>query len=135
MRQCRLKQVSLSESGFQRKTKRTRKGELLDETNVAVLRSDVVALIAMHAPTPRAKGGRPPFPSETMLRIHFLKQWFSLSDSAIDETLCDVMLFSEFGGMDAGENNLPDGSAILRFRQLLETHNMTFRFWSPSTPR
>ena len=40
--------------------------------------SELLALIAPHAP--RAKTGRPPFALETMLRIHFVQQWFGLSD-------------------------------------------------------
>ena len=44
--------MSLSESGFERKTKRTRKREFLDEI-------DLVALIA---PARGSQGGRPPFP-------------------------------------------------------------------------
>lgn len=67
-----MKQMSLSESGFERKTKRTRKREFLDEMNLMVPWTELVSLIAPHAPPPGAKGGRPPFGVQTMLRIHFL---------------------------------------------------------------
>ena len=67
-----MKQMSLSESGFERKTKRTRKREFLDEMNLVVPWAELVSLIAPHAPAPGAKGGRPPFAVQTMLRIHFL---------------------------------------------------------------
>ena len=70
-----MKQMSLGESGFERKTKRTRKREFLDEMNLVVPWAELVSLIAPHAPAPSAKGGRPPFAVETMLRIHFLQQW------------------------------------------------------------
>ena len=53
-----MKQMSLGTAGFERKTKRTRKREFLDEMNLVV---PLVALIAQHAPQPGAKGGRPPF--------------------------------------------------------------------------
>ena len=72
--------MSLGESGYERKTKRTRKREFLDEMNLVVPWAELVSLIAPHAPAPGAKGGRPPFAVETMLRIHFLHQWFNLSD-------------------------------------------------------
>ena len=71
-----MKQMSLGESGFERKTKRTRKREFLDEMNLVVPWAELVSLITPHAPAPGAKGGRPPFAVETMLRIHFLQQWF-----------------------------------------------------------
>ena len=120
-----MKQMSLGGSGFERKTKRTRKREFLDEMNLVVPWAELVSLIAPHAPAPGAKGGRPPFAVEAMLRIHFLQQWFNLSDPAMEEALYDMALFREFVGLDAGEDNLPDESTILRFRHLLEAHNLS----------
>ncbi|MCS8378150.1 IS5 family transposase [Pseudomonas aeruginosa] len=122
-----MKQLSLGESGFERKTKRTRKREFLDEMNLVVPWTELVLLIAPHAPTPGAKGGRPPFAVEIMLRIHFVQQWFNLSDPAMEEALYDMALFREFVGLDAGEDNLPDESTILRFRHLLEAHNLSLQ--------
>ncbi len=122
-----MKQMGLGESGFERKTKRTRKREFLDEMNLVVPWAELVSLIAPHAPAPGAKGGRPPFAVQTMLRIHFLQQWFNLSDPAMEEALYDMALFREFSGLDAGEDNLPDESTILRFRHLLEAHNLSLQ--------
>ena len=122
-----MKQMSLGESGFERKTKRTRKREFLDEMNLVVPWTELVSLIAPHAPTPGAKGGRPPFAVEIMLRIHFVQQWFNLSDPAMEEALYDTPMFREFVGLDAGEDNLPDESTILRFRHLLEAHNLSLQ--------
>ena len=65
--------------------------------------AELVSLIAPHAPAPGAKGGCPPFAVETMLRIHFLQQWFNLSDPAMEEALYDMALFREFAGLDAGD--------------------------------
>jgi IS5 family transposase len=122
-----MKQMSLGESGFERKTKRTRKREFLDEMNLVVPWAELVSLITPHAPTRSAKGGRPAFAVETMLRIHFIQQWFNLSDPAMEEALYDMALFREFAGLDAGEDNLPDESTILRFRHLLEQHNLSLQ--------
>jgi len=122
-----MKQLSLGESGFERKTKRTRKREFLDEMNLVVPWAELVSLIAPHAPAPGAKGGRPPFAVETMLRIHFLQQWFNLSDPAMEEALYDTPMFREFAGLDMGEDHLPDESTILRFRHLLEQHQLSLQ--------
>ena len=122
-----MKQMSMGENGFERKTKRTRKREFLDEMNLVVPWGELVSLIAPHAPAPGAKGGRPPFAVETMLRIHFLQQWFNLSDPAMEEALYDTPMFREFAGLDAGEDRLPDESTILRFRHLLEAHNLSLQ--------
>ena len=120
-----MKQMSLDSTGFERKTKRTRKREFLDEMNLVVPWAELVALIAPHAPARSAKGGRPPFAVQTMLRIHCLQQWFNLSDPAMEEALYDTPLYREFAGLDMGEEHLPDESTILRFRHLLEAHNLS----------
>ena len=117
--------MSLSEIGFERKTKRTRKREFLDEMNLVVPWADLVALIAPHAPARGSQGGRPPFPVQTMLRMHFLQQWFNLSDPAMEEALYVTPMLREFVGLDVGEDNLPDESTILRFRHLLEAHHLS----------
>jgi IS5 family transposase len=122
-----MKQMSLGGSGFERKTKRTRKREFLDEMNLVVPWAELVSLIAPHAPQPGTKGGRPPFAVETMLRIHFLQQWFNLSDPAMEEALYDTPMFREFAGLDIGEDHLPDESTILRFRHLLEAHQLSIQ--------
>ena len=119
-----MKQMSLDTTGFERKTKRTRKREFLDEMNLVVPWAELVSLIAPHSPTRSAKGGRPPFAVETMLRIHFLQQWFNLSDPAMEEALYDTPMFREFAGLDMGEDRLPDESTILRFRHRLERHKL-----------
>ena len=116
-----MKQMSLGESGFERKTKRTRKREFLDEMNLVVPWTELLSLIAPHAP--RAKTGRPPFELVTMLRIHFLQQWFGLSDLAMEEALFETALYREFAGLSSVER-IPDRVSILRFRHLLEEHQL-----------
>jgi IS5 family transposase len=59
----------------------------------------------------------------TMLRIHFMPQWFTLSDPAMEEALRDVPLFREFAGWNF-ETRPPDESTILCFRRLLEEHKL-----------
>ena len=59
-----------------------------------------------------------------MLRIHFMQQWFTLSDPAMEEALHDVPLFREFAGLTVGQR-LPDETTILRFRHLLEEHKLS----------
>jgi IS5 family transposase len=114
-----MKQADL---GLNLSTKRTRKREFLDEMNRVVPWAALVELVAIHAP--EGKRGRPPFPIETMLRIHFMQQWFTLSDPAMEEALHDVPLFREFAGLDNWATRLPDESTILRFRHLLEKYKM-----------
>ena len=118
-----MKQLSLATTGFELVTKRTRKREFLGEMNLVVPWAELVGLIEPHAPT--GKTGRPPFAVATMLRIHFMQQWFGLSDPAMEEALHDVPLYCEFARLDAGITRLPDESTILRFRHLLEEQGLS----------
>ncbi len=113
-----MKQTDL---GLNLTTKRTRKREFLAEMERVVPWVALVALIAPYAP--EGKRGRPPFAVETMLRIHFMQQWFTLSDPAMEEALHDVPLFREFAGLN-WDTAVPDETTILRFRRLLEEHKL-----------
>ena len=49
------------------------------------------ALVELIAPYyPEGRTGRPPFSLETMLRVHFMQQWFTLSDPAMEEAFFDM---------------------------------------------
>ena len=117
-----MKQISLATIGFELVTKRTRKREFLDEMNLVIPWSQLLALIAPHAPA--GKTGRPPFATEVMLRIHLLQQFFGHSDPAMEEALHDIPLYREFAKLDAGITRLPDESTILRFRHMLEQNDL-----------
>jgi transposase, IS5 family len=62
-----------------------------------------------------------------MLRIHFLQQWFGLSDPAMEEALEDIPMYWQFAQLDPGMTRLPDESTILRFRHLLEANNLSLQ--------
>lgn len=114
-----MKQADL---GLNLTTKRTRKREFLAQMERVVPWAALVQLVAPHAPEGRK--GRPPFSVETMLRVHFMQQWFTLSDPAMEEALHDIALFREFAGL-GWDSRIPDESTILRFRHLLEKHQLT----------
>ncbi|ABM95552.1 IS5 family transposase [Methylibium petroleiphilum] len=114
-----MKQLGL---GLNLPTKKTRKREFLEEMERVVPWGVLVQIVEPHYP--KAKTGRPPFGIETMLRIHYLQQWFGLSDPAMEEALHDVPLHREFAKLDSVTARLPDETTILRFRHLLERHNL-----------
>jgi transposase, IS5 family len=105
--------------------KRTRKEVFLDEMDQVVPWDELVALIQPHARgAHQALGGRPPFPIVTMLRIHCLQLWWNLSDPAMEEELHERPLYRRFAGLE-GAVRMPDETTILRFRHLLEKHELT----------
>ncbi|TQN07295.1 transposase-like protein DUF772 [Acidovorax temperans] len=81
-----MKQSSL---GLSNTVKRTRKREFLDAMELVVPWAELVALIQPHAPE-GGRRGQQPFAVQTLLRIHFMQQWFKLSDPAMEEALHDV---------------------------------------------
>ena len=104
--------------------KKTRRETFLEEMEQVVPWAQLVALIQPHARgAHQALGGRPPFAIETMLRVHCLQLWWNLSDPAMEEELHDRPLYRRFAGL-AGAARLPDETTILRFRHLLEKHDL-----------
>jgi IS5 family transposase len=87
--------------------------------------SDLVAEIAPSMP--EGKRGRPPFPVESLLRIHFMQHWFTLGDPAMEEALHDVPLFRDFAGLGGWDDRLPDESSTLRLRHVLAKHKLAER--------
>lgn len=108
--------------GLELSKRKTRKRVFLDEMERVVPWGELLAVITPHAPV--AKTGRPPFELQTMLRIHFMQQWFGLSDMAMEEALFDVALYREFAGLGR-MSRIPDRVSILRFRHLLEKHELS----------
>lgn len=108
--------------GLNLSTKKTRKREFLEEKERVVPWTALVQDVEPYYP--RAKMGRPPFGLETMLRIHDLQQWFALSDPAMEEALHDMPVFRDSAKLSVGVGRLPDETTILRFRHLLEKHDL-----------
>jgi IS5 family transposase len=113
-----MKQLGL---GLNLSMKKTRKREFLEQMERVVPWAVLVQIVEPHYP--KAKTGRPPFGIEAMLRIHYLQQWFGLSDPAMEEALHDVPLYREFAKLGSMAR-LPDETTILRFRHLLERHDL-----------
>ena len=101
--------------------KKTRKQVFLEEMDKVVPWAALVEVIVPYYP--EGKTGRPPFSLETMLRIHFLQQWFTLSDPGMKEAFFDTPLLREFAQLEEF-SRLPDESTILRFRHRLEKYKL-----------
>lgn len=110
---------------WQDKKKVTRRERFLAEMNRVIPWAELRAIVAPHYPTAAHGPGRPPMPLETMLRVYFLQQWFDLSDPAAEDALYDSESMRRFVGVELSEDAVPDETTILRFRRLLETHQLT----------
>jgi IS5 family transposase len=85
--------------------------------------ASILQLIEPHYP--KAGNGTQPMPMERMLRIYFMQQWFNVSDPAMEDALYDSESMRRFAGIELIDDAVPDESTILRFRHLLERHQLT----------
>jgi transposase, IS5 family len=118
-----MKQTTFASAAWEKKGKVTRRERFLAEMNQVVPWASILALIEPHYP--RAGNGTQPMPMERMLRIYFMQQWFNLSDPAMEDALYDSESMRRFAGIELIEDAVPDESTILRFRHLLEQHQLT----------
>ena len=106
------------------KKKRTRRERFLSEMDAVVPWERLLGLVEPHYPKAGSKGGRPPMPLETMLRVYFLQNWYALSDPMAEENLYDSEAMRRFAGIELGDDRIPDETTILNFRHLLERHGL-----------
>ena len=118
-----MKQPSFASLAFEGKKKQTRKEKFLTEMDRITPWKKLMRLIEPHYP--KGDNGRPPMGVEKMLRIYFMQQWFNLSDPAMEDALYDVNSMARFAGIDLASDPVPDESTILKFRHLLEKHDLT----------
>ena len=117
------KQQTFAGLAWSSKGKVTRRERFLREMDAVLPWAELLALIAPHYP--QAGRSRRPVGVETMLRIYFLQQWFDLSDPAAEDAIYDSESMRRFVGVELGEDRVPDETTILRFRHLLERHQLT----------
>lgn len=121
-------QRTLASVAYDTKGKVTRRERFLREMDAVIPWARLIALIAPHYAKPGR--GRRPLPLETMLRVYFLQQWFDLSDPQAEDMLYDSESMRRFARVELGEDPVPDESTILRFRHLLEQHQLTAQMFA-----
>jgi len=104
------------------------RGEVPSEMEVVMPWQSLHDLIEPHYPMTNKKGGRPPYPLATMLRIHLLQHWFSDSEPAMKEALIEVPTIRRFAGIELNSNRIPNETTSLSFRHLLKKHKLGEQF-------
>jgi IS5 family transposase len=118
------KQLGFSDYEQTTARKRTKRERFLTQMEAVVPWRALIALIEPCYPKTGSKGGRPPYPLETMLRIHLMQQWYDLSDPAMEDALIEVPTMRRFAGIALISERIPDETTILAFRHLLERHDL-----------
>lgn len=123
-----MKQTTFASAAWDRKGKVTRRERFLAEMDAVIPWPRLLGLIEPHYP--KAGNGTQPMPMERMLRIYFMQNWFNLSDPAAEDSLYDSESMRRFAGIELAEDAIPDETTILRFRHLLERHQLTERMFA-----
>src|SRR5580704_14509995 len=116
---------------FLGKKKVTRREKFLAEMERIVPWARLVAVVAPHYPSGRR--GRPPIGIERMLRVYFLQQWYGLADEALEDAIYDSQSMRIFVGIDLSVESVPDATTLLKFRHLLEAHELTKKIFEEVT--
>jgi transposase, IS5 family len=104
------KQLGFSDYEQTTAKKQTKREKILAEMEAVDPWDALIALIKPTYPKTSKKGGSPPYPLATMLRIHLLQQWYPLSYPALEEALIEVPTMRRFAGIDLISDRIPDES-------------------------
>lgn len=117
-------QASFSELEYAAKKKQTRRDRFLAEIEAITPWVSLVKVIRPHYPS-SGGAGRPPIGLERMLRMYIAQQCFGLSDEGTEDALYDSQAIRHFVGIDLNRETAPDATTLLKFRRLLEAHQLT----------
>lgn len=115
-------QPSFSQAEFADKKKITRREKFLARMEGVIPWAKLLAIIEPFYP--KGERGRPPVGLERMLRVYFLQQWYGLADEALEDALYDSQALQGFARIDLAAEGVPDATTLLKFRHLLETHDL-----------
>jgi transposase, IS5 family len=115
-------QTTFAHAEFAAKKKTTRREKFLGRMEEVIPWAKLLAVIEPHYP--KGQRGRPPIGLERMLRVYFLQQWYALADEALEDALYDSQALQRFARIDLSAEGVPDATTLLKFRRLLETHDL-----------
>jgi transposase, IS5 family len=115
-------QTTFAHAEFAAKKKLTRREKFLARMDEVIPWAQLMAVIEPHYP--KGQRGRPPVGLERMLRVYFLQQWYALADEALEDALYDSQALQRFARIDLSAEGVPDATTLLKFRRLLETHDL-----------
>ena len=117
-----IHQTSFAQAEFADKKKRTRREKFLGRMEEIIPWAGLLAVLQPFYP--KGERGRPPIGLERMLRVYFLQQWYGLADEATEDAIYDSQAMRAFARIDLADDGVPDATTLLKFRRLLETHDL-----------
>lgn len=123
-----MKQTTFSDAEFTNKKKQTRRDRFLAEIEAVTPWPTLVAALLPYYPKGDGRG-RPAVGLERMLRMYIAQQCFGLSNEGIEDAIYDSQAIRGFVGIYLTHASAPDATTLLKFRHLLEKHNLTRRIF------
>lgn len=117
-------QASFSELEYANIKKTTRRDRFLHEMQAIIPWSELIAVIEPFYPAGEGRG-RLPVGLELMVRMYIAQQCFGLSDEGMEDAIYDSQAIRGFVGIDLNREAAPDATTLLKFRRMLETHQLT----------
>ena len=117
-------QTSFSDLEYAGKKKQTRRERFLAQLDTLTPWAQLEAALAPFYPAGKGPG-RPPLGLSRMLRMYVAQQCFGLSDEGIEDALYDSHAIRRFVGIDLAREAAPDATTLLKFRRLIETHDLS----------
>jgi IS5 family transposase len=116
-----MDQISFSEAEYNVKKRQTRREKFLEQMDGLIPWKRLEKRIQRYYP--KSGNGRQPYPLKVMLRLHCMQLFYNLSDPALEDALYEIESMRRFAGLSLA-GPLPDETTILKFRHLLERHNL-----------
>lgn len=116
-----MDQISFAEAEYAQKKRKTRREKFLERIDALIPWDRLIKKLERRYP--KGQNGRPPYPVETMLRIHCMQLFYNLSDPGMEDALYEIESRRRFAGLRLSEP-LPAETTILNFRRFLERHKL-----------
>ena len=128
-----MTQMTFSDIEYSNRKRKTKREQFLDMMDAIIPWNQWINIIQPYYPS--GKRGRPTRGIETMLRMYLMQNWFNLSDEAIEDAVYDSYAMRTFMHIDFTEQQVPDATTLLKFRHLLEEHQLGEKIFADVTER
>ncbi|WP_044973980.1 IS5 family transposase [Ruminococcus sp. HUN007] len=115
-------QLSFSDMEYSLRKRQGKKEAFLNRMEEIIPWDSWIQIIAPYYPS--GNHGRPVKGIETMLRMYLLQDWFNLSDEGVEDAIYDSYAMRKFMKINFMHEQVPDATTLLKFRHLLEEHNI-----------
>ncbi len=120
-----MKQQTFSDYEYENRRRRTRRDLFLATMDEIIPWDAWTEMIQPYYP--QGKRGRKPKDLETMLRMYLLQEWYHLTGEGSEDAVYDSYAMRSFIHVDFFEEQVPDSTTLLRFRQMMEKNGLALK--------